>query len=161
MKDIFIEKIVLNIGIGKDGDIKNAKEILKAVTGRDPVVTNSKKRSTFNVAKGKPIGCMMTIRKDCEKLLSRLFESKEKKIKKSSFDSGGNFSFGIPEYINVPGVQYNPNIGILGFDVAVRLARPGYRITRKRLGSKISKTHVIEKEDAMDFVKKKFDVILI
>jgi len=103
----------------------------------------------------------MTIRKDCEKLLSRLFESKEKKIKKSSFDSGGNFSFGIPEYINVPGVQYNPNIGILGFDVAVRLARPGYRITRKRLGSKISKTHVIEKEDAMDFVKKKFDVILI
>ncbi len=161
MKDIFIEKIVLNIGIGKDGDIKNAKEILKAVTGRDPVVTNSKKRSTFNVAKVKPIGCMMTIRKDCEKLLSRLFESKEKKIKKSSFDSGGNFSFGIPEYINVPGVQYNPNIGILGFDVAVRLARPGYRITRKRLGSKISKTHVIEKEDAMDFVKKKFDVILI
>jgi len=27
MKDIFIEKIVLNIGIGKDGDIKNAKEV--------------------------------------------------------------------------------------------------------------------------------------
>ena len=57
----------------------------------------------------------------------------------------------------MPGLRYDPEIGILGFDVAVSLVRPGYRVMRRRrLPSPVSGTHRISKEDAMTFVKEKF-----
>ena len=81
----------------------------------------------------------------------------ENKLSPKSFDSQGNFSFGVKEYIDVPGLRYDPEIGILGFDVAVSLVRPGYRIMRRRrLTSPISSTHRISKDDAIVFVKDKF-----
>ncbi len=159
MRDIRIEKIVLNIGIGsREEALKNSATLLKKISGMEPVITKSKKRSTFNVTKGKPIGCKVTIRKGLEELLRRLLEADENKLKKSSFDTTGNFSFGIKEYINIPGIEYDPSIEIIGFDVAVRLERPGYRVTRKRLGAKLGNMHKITKEEAIRFMEEKFKV---
>lgn len=158
MKEIRIEKVVLNMGIGDDGDIKSARKILKKIAGIKPKTTRTKKRTTFNVAKGKKIGCMVTIRKTKEKILERLFKAIEGKLSSRVFDKTGNFSFGISEYITVPEVDYDPSLPILGFDVAVRLERPGYRVARKRLGSKIGENHRITKEEAIDFVKNNFEV---
>jgi large subunit ribosomal protein L5 len=50
------------------------------------------------------------------------------KVKSSSFDSFGNLSVGIHEYIDLPDTKYNPDIGIFGMDVSIALIRPGYAI---------------------------------
>ena len=84
--------------------------------------------------KGEPIGVAVTIRKEnAITLLKKLLEAKDNQINGRSFDNEGNFSFGITEHIDIPGVKYNPKIGILGLNVSVSLTRPGYNV---RLRSK-------------------------
>ena len=39
------------------------------------------------------------------------------KILLRSFQDNGNFSFGIKSYIDIPGEKYDPEIGLMGFDV--------------------------------------------
>lgn len=153
MRDIRIEKITLNIGCGTKTPIETARTVLKNVSGGKVVITKTKKRSTFNVPKNKDIGCKITIRKNTGTFLKRLLEAKENKLRQSNFDNTGNFSFGVKEYIDVPNMEYDPKIGVIGFDVCVTLERPGYRIKRKRLPRKLGKTHVIRKEDAIEFAK--------
>lgn len=158
MKDIKIEKIVLNIGCGTTISLDHAKNILQRITNRKPIVAKTKKRSTFNVPKGRDMGCVVTLRTGTHDLLKRLFKSKDNEIKASSFDNYGNFAFGIPEYIDVSGMEYDPKIGILGFDVCVTLQRPGYRVKKKKINNKIGKKHLITKEEAQKFVSEKFGV---
>lgn len=158
MRDVRIEKITLNIGCGTKTPIEMARTVLKNVSGSTVVVTKTKKRTTFNVPKDKPIGCKVTIRKNTHDFLKRLLEAKENMLRASSFDSTGNFSFGVREYIDVPGMEYEPKIGVLGFDVCVTLERPGYRVKRKRLPCRVGKSHLITKEDAMEFAKQKFGI---
>jgi len=161
MREIKIEKIVLNIGCGTTTKLEDAKIILEKISGRTVVITKTKKRSTFNVPKNKPIGCKVTIRKGKEELLSKLLVAKENSLSESSFDRTGNFSFGIKEYIDIPGVEYEPKIGMLGFDVCVSLERSGYRTKRKKISSSLGKKHSIKKEDAINFMKEKFKVNVI
>ena len=160
MRDIRIEKVTLNIGCGTKTPLETAKTVLKNVSGGKVVLTKTKKRSTFNVPKNKAIGCKITLRKNTESFLKRLFEAKENRLRATNFDNTGNFSFGIREYIDVPGMEYDPKLGVLGFDVCVTLERPGYRIKRKRLPRKLGKEHTIKKEDAMEFAKRKFGITI-
>jgi len=155
MRKIYIEKIVLNIGCGKTGDIKKATKVLYDITKQKPVITKSKSKSTFGVPKNKEIGVKVTVRKNVEQLLKTLIKAVDNKLLFKNFDNFGNFSFGISEHISVPGVEYDPNIGIFGFDVCVRLARPGFS------GSKIGKAHRITKKEAMEFIKQKFGIELV
>ena len=160
MKEIRIEKITLNIGCGTKTPIETARTILKNVSGGNVVVTKTRKRTTFNVPKDKAIGCKITLRRNTTPFLKRLLEAKEHMLKNSNFDNTGNFSFGIKEYIDVPGMEYDPKLGVLGFDVCVTLERPGYRVKRKRLSSRVGKKHVIKKEDAIEFAKAKFGITI-
>ena len=153
MRKIFIEKITLNIGTGTEGNVDHAKKILKDLTEINPKTTIAKKRNPFGGTKGKVLGCMVTVRKNKEEMLKRLLEAVDNKVHASSFDEKGNFSFGIKEYINVPGMKYDPNIGIIGFDVCVTLSRPGFNIKRKRLPSKVGKKHTITTEEGIEFAK--------
>ncbi len=154
MRRIRIEKITLNIGAGPHPeDIPKAKKILETISKRKVVVTRTRKRTTFNVPKGKEIGVMVTLRgRDALETLKLLLASKDSKLSAQSFDSTGNFSFGVAEYINIPGIKYDPAIGIMGLDVAVTLERPGYSIKRRRIKAKaVGKRHRITKEEAMGF----------
>lgn len=160
MREIKVEKITLNVGCGTKLNPDNAKTILERITGAKAVITKTHKRSTFGVAKNIPIGCKITIRKGREEFLERLLKSKDNKLKASNFDSTGNVSFGVKEYIDVPNTDYDPKIGIIGFDVCVTLERPGYRVKKRRIASKIGKNHLIKKEEAVDFMKEKFGVVL-
>ncbi len=160
MKNIRVEKITLNVGCGIKMPIENARTVLKDFSGGKVVVTKTHKRSTFNVPKNKEIGCKITLRRDTDKFLKRLFEAKENKLTEKNFDNTGNFAFGIKEYIDVPGMQYDPKLGAVGFDVCVTLERPGYSVKRKMLSKKIGKKHVIQKDEAIDFVKKHFGIVV-
>ena len=156
MKDIRIEKVTLNMGCGTKLKPEIAKSLLERITGSKAVIINTRKRTTFNVPSGMPIGCKVTIRKRREELLKRLLEAVDKKLKPSCFDATGNFSFGIKEYIDIPGMEYDPSISILGLDVCVTLERPGFCIKRKKISRKIGKAHAITRDEAMAFMKEKF-----
>ncbi len=161
MKNIRIEKVTLNIGCAADlQKIERAKKLLEYLTVKKAVVTKSKRRSTFGVTKGKPVGVKVTLRKkDAVEFLKKALEAIDKKIEVSKFDENGNFSFGIKEYIEIPGVKYLHEIGMLGLDVDVTLERPGFRIRRRRIQKrKIPKSHRISKEEAIEWVKKNLGV---
>lgn len=158
MKEIRIGKITLNIGCGTTVPVENAKEILTRLTNGKVVITRTRKRSTFNVPRNKPIGCKITIRKGMDEFLKRLLDARENKLKESNFDETGNLSFGIPEYIEIENMEYDPKIGILGFDVCVTLERPGYRVKKKKMSSRVGKKHLITKDEAMNFMKERFGI---
>ena len=164
MRKIKIEKVTLNIGCGDDKEkIDKAVNLLEYLTEKKPVITKSKKRSTFGVVKGKPIGVMVTLRKVAAvEFLKKAFEGVEKKIKLSQVDDSGNFSFGIKEYIDIPGIRYKHDIGMLGLDVVITLERPGFRIKRRRIQKrKIPRKHIINKEETVNWLKNNFGVEMI
>lgn len=164
MQNLRIEKITLNIGAGKDqAKLDKGIILIKAITGIEPVKTITKKRIPgWGLRPGLPIGCKLTLRKNkAIDILKRLLEAKENKLKESCFDNQGNISFGIHEYIDIPGIVYDPKIGIMGLQVCVSLERPGFRIKRRRLEPKrICKKHQIKKEDAVNFIQQNFGVVV-
>ena len=155
MKEIRVEKFVLSMGVTTESDLEDAKKILKNITGVEPKVTHSKGRNLFGGKPGDIMGCMLTIRNNND-LLKRLLEAKENQLEASNFDNTGNFSFGIDEYINIPDMDYDPQIGIMGLNVAVNLERKGYSVKRRKIPKKIGKKHRIKKEEAIEFVKDTF-----
>lgn len=162
MKEIRIEKVVINIGCGEAGEkLDKAKKMLEAlVQGHKIVTTHTHDRTTFGMAKGRPIGMMVTLRgNDATEFLKRALESADGKLPERCFDKQGNFSFGVKEHISMPGVKYDPEIGVWGMDVCVRLERRGYRVMKKRNPTSVSRTHRIKPEEAREFMVKNFNVI--
>ncbi|MEJ2260157.1 MAG: 50S ribosomal protein L5 [Nitrosopumilaceae archaeon] len=165
MRKISLEKVVLNMGLGRSGDvIQVAKTALEQISGKTPTSREAKEtQRDWGIRKGEPIGVAVTIRgEDAKELLKRLLEAKGNQVKGKSFDSFGNYSFGINEHIDIPGVKYDPKIGILGLGISVTLTRPGYGI-RKRSKHKASvgKHHVIKAEEAKDYLIKEFGVTVV
>jgi len=157
MREISIEKVVVNVAVGKSGEpLEKAKKILEELTGSRPAVRNAKKTiRDFGIHKGEPIAVIATLRKEKGvELLKRLLVAKNNRLKASSFDGYGNVSFGIKEHIDIPGVKYKPELGIIGMDVCITLERKGYRVARRKLRkSKIGKEHRVRKEEAIEFFK--------
>lgn len=162
MKNIKIEKITLNIGAGKDQPrLEKGMVLLGMIANSTPIKTVTNKRiQEWGLRPGLPIGCKLTLRKEkAAKLLSRLLEAVENRLRDSQFDENGNIAFGIPEYIEIPGVKYDPKIGIMGLQVCVTLERPGYRIKkRKLLARKIPSRHRISKQEAISFMSENFSI---
>ena len=162
MKKISLEKIVLNMGVGKSGDVINiARKALDQISGKKSSARNAKEtQRDWGVRKGEPIGAAVTIRgKDAKELLKRLLEAKGNIVNGKSFDNFGNYSFGIKEHIDIPGVKYDPQIGILGLGISVTLTRPGYGVrTRSKHKASIGKKHIIKNQEAKDYLVKEFGV---
>ncbi len=162
MKEIRLEKVTLNIGTGGPGEaLEKAFKLLEKISGRKPVKTITQKRIPgWKLRPGLEIGSKVTIRKKgAEELLGSLLKGVDNKLPIHKFDRSGNFSFGIKEYIDIPAQKYDPEIGIIGFEVAVTLERRGFRVKkRKQKKSFVSKSHSITKEEAIEFMKKKFNV---
>ena len=165
MKKIFLNKVVLNMGTGKSGDpIDIGKETLVQITGKKPNARNAKKsQRDWGVRKNEPIGVAVTVRgDDATELLKKLLEAKDNQINERAFDNEGNFSFGIKEHIDIPGVKYDPKIGILGLEVSASLARPGFSIKlRSKHKARVGKNHRITKDDTIKFYTEKFGVKIV
>lgn len=162
MKEIKIEKLTINIGCGDDKNkIENAQKLLAKITEGKSLVTVSKKRSTFGIAKGKPLGVKLTLRKEkAEEFFKNVVKAVDNKVKHSQIDSDGNISFGVKEYIDLPNIKYSPEIGMLGMDVAVTVERLGYHVKRRRIEKAIiGKKHRITREDTVNWLKKRGVII--
>ena len=162
MKKISLAKVVLNMGVGKSGEpIEIGKKTLTQITGKKPNTRNAKKsQRDWGVRKGEPIGVAVTVRNnDAKELLKKLLQAKDNKINERSFDNEGSVSFGIKEHIDIPGIKYDPKIGILGLEVSLSLARHGFNIKlRSRQKTKVGKNHRITKKDAIKFLTEEFGV---
>lgn len=161
MQEIRIEKLTLNIGAGRDEKVlERAVKLLKHITGVDPVQTTTTKRlAAWGLRPGLPIGAKITLREkeQVKALVKRLFAAKENRIKKSWFDNHGNISFGIHEYVDIPDVRYETDIGMLGLQVCITLTRPGFRVKQRKIRkAKLGKKHLITREDAMKYVIDEF-----
>ena len=161
MKNIRVEKLTLNIGAGKDQTrLEKGITLLNAITNSNPIKTITNKRiQEWGLRPGLPIGCKITLRKNkALTLLPRLLNAVDNKLIGKQFDDNGNIAFGIHEYIEIPGIKYDPKIGIMGLQVCITLERPGYRIKRRRLlVRKIPSRHRISKQEAIDFMARQYN----
>lgn len=151
-----IEKVVVNISVGKPGEpLEKAAKVLKDLTGQTP--SKRKAKSTirdFGIRKGEPMACIATLRKQTAvEFLKKVLPVVDNKVSKGCFDKHGNFSFGLKEHIEIPGVKYDPEIGIFGMDVCVSVSRLGSRVKSRRIEkAKIGSKHILSPEESMVFV---------
>ena len=164
MKNIRIEKVTLNIGAGKDQSrLEKGIVLLNAVANQVPIKTVTTKRiQEWGLRPGLPIGFKITLRKDrAIKMLPRLLEAVENKLRQKQFDENGNIAFGIHEYIEIPGVKYDPKIGIMGLEVCITLERPGFRIKKRRImPRKIPRRHRVSRQEAIEYMKSNFNTVV-
>jgi len=152
-----LDKVVLNIAVGKSGEqLEKAAKVLEALTAQKPSLRRAKKTvRDFGIHKGEPIAAVVSVRgPKAVELLKALLQAKGNVIEASSFDDSGNFSFGIKEHIDIPGVRYDPAIGIFGMDVCVSLKKHGYRVKdRRRARHKVGRGQRVTREEAIEFAK--------
>lgn len=160
MQEIRIEKVTLNIGTGGPGEsLDKAVKLLQNLTEMKPILTKTKKRIPgWGIRPGLHIGCKVTLRKKkAEDFFKRLITAKSKKLAISNFDTNGNFSFGVSEYLDIPGAEYDMTVGIIGLEAAITLSRAGARISRRRIRPrKLQKKQRVSREEAISFIRQKY-----
>ncbi len=160
MRNIEIEKIVLHCG-GIDDKHEKSVKLLEKITGRKVYIVKSKRRfPEFGISPGKKSGCKVTIRnkEEIKSFLKRFFSAVENKISRSSA-SENQFCFGIKEYIEVPGLEYDRDVGILGFEVMVIFTRKGKRVrTRKIKQGKYPRKQEVTREEVINYLSKNFNL---
>jgi len=156
MREIKIEKVVLSIG-GVGDYLEKGIKLLELLSQRKPARMKSQKRiPSWSVRPNLEVGAVVTIRKDIENVLKKMLGAVENVLKKKQV-SENNFSFGIKEYLEIPGVEYQREIGIMGLDVTVVFKRAGRRVKlRKIKKGKVPKRQIISKEEIIKFMEKNF-----
>ncbi|MEM4181678.1 MAG: 50S ribosomal protein L5 [Candidatus Pacearchaeota archaeon] len=161
MRKIKIEKVVLNVG-AKGEDLDRAYILLEKLTERKPCKRKARKRiPSWEVRPGLEIGAIVTLRgkKAIEKLkqlLGALNNTlKEKQIQKN------HLSFGIKEYIEIPGIDYIREVGIMGLEVDVSFCRTGKRIALRKIKRSKIKRMDISKEEIIKFMEENFKTKII
>lgn len=159
MRKPFVRKVVLSAGAtGKELD--KAKELLSIVSEKNPQIIKSgprKRIPSFSVRPNMPLGTSVTIRgEDAIKLLNRLLGAIDNMLKKKQV-ADNHFSFGIREYIDIPGMEYSREIGIRGFNVTVDFERKGVRVKKKKIKKgKLPKRQTVSKEEIMTFMEENY-----
>lgn len=165
MRELRIEKIVVNIGVGEAGEkLVKAQKVLDLVTRRKSVQTLSHGAvRDWGVRRNMPIGARVTIRgKEAEDFLKRALSIRANRLPAYSFDPRGNFSFGVPDYTDFEGMKYDPEIGVFGMDISVNVTRPGWRVTRRAVKPRpIARKHRVTRDDGIEFVRTRFGVEVV
>lgn len=157
-----IEKAVVNISIGESGEpLQKAIKVLNQLTGQNPCQRKAKTSiRDWGIHKNEPIACLVTLRDDvASEFLRKALNAVGNKLSQSHFDLNGNFAFGIRKHIDLPGVRYNPDLGIFGMDVCVTMGKPGYRVKKRRLAkARVGKRQRMTPEESIEYVEEAFGI---
>lgn len=157
MRKIKIEKVLLSAGATGE-DLKKAKKLLELVSGEKAQILASTKRiPEFDVRPGLEVGTRVTLRgQKAIDLLKRLLGAIDNEIKAKQV-SDNHFSFGLKEYIEIPGIEYQRDIGIRGFNITVVFVRAGLRVKRKKIKSgEVPKKQFVTKAEIINYMKEVF-----
>lgn len=162
MEEVKISKATINIGVGEAGEkLARAEKLLTSITEQKPVRTYSKVTNPeFGIRKGQPIACKVTLRDEkAADAIKLVLNGIGNKLRSSQFDSQGNVSFGIEEHIDIPGMRYDPDIGIFGMNVSITFEKAGYRIKKRKIQrKKIPHKHQVTPDETREFMQEKFQV---
>ncbi len=162
MREIFIEKVLLSAGATGD-ELKKSAKLLELISSmKAQIISSTKRIPDFGVRPGLEVGARVTLRgKKVLDLLKKLLSALNNTIYEEQV-SENHFSFGIKEYIEIPGIEYQREIGIRGLNITVVFARPGLRVKRKKLkrGHIPHKQHVSQ-EEIIKFMESNFQTKFI
>jgi len=161
MREIIMEKVVLSCGGVKDVLEKEVKLLEKISKKKVSKRQTNKRIPGFGIRPKLEVGCMVTTRgEEAEELLGRLLAAIDNMLDESKI-SDNHFSFGIPEYIEIPGEEYDREIGMLGFKVTVVFKRRGKRVQKKKIKKgKLPEKQRVTKAEIIKFMEDKFDTVI-
>ncbi len=129
-----IKKVTLNTGFGSEiGNnpkaIQSVELMLSVISGQKPVITKARKAiAGFKVKKNQPVGACVTLRRSrMYSFLDRLLITAFPRVKdfrgipRNSFDSQGNYTFGIKDCSVFPEVPVDKLDRFRGFDVTINI----------------------------------------
>jgi len=157
MRKIRIEKVLLSCS-GKADDLTKSKKLLELLTRRKAqIITSNKRIPDFDVSPGLEVGTRVTMRgQPGIEILKRLLGAIDNKLKSKQI-SDNHFSFGILEYIEIPGIEYQRDIGIRGLTATIVFSRSGLRVQRKKIKSgKVSHRQYVSKKEIIKFMEDVF-----
>ncbi len=134
----YIEKVVVNMGIGEISRSKELKESLikdlSTITGQVPSIRRAKVSiATFNLRAGMPVGLAVTLRKDkmysfIDKLFSIVLPRLRdfKGVPVGSFDKSGSYTLGLTEHTIFPEIDIakTPSPKSLEITVVIKQSDP-------------------------------------
>ena len=164
MREPKISRVVLSAG-AVDKELEKAKRLLEVITQKKAQINKSGPRMripAFGVKPKMELGTSVTLRgNDAMEILRRLLGAIDNKLDVSQIDQN-NFSFGIPEYINIPEMKYIRDIGVRGFNVAVVFERAGVRVKKRKIKiGRLPKKQNVTREEIIDFMKKTFNTEVV
>ena len=159
MRKIKIEKVLLSAGATGD-DLVKAKKLLELVSGKKAQITCAGPNTRipeFDVRPGMELGTRVTLRDgEAIELLKRLLSAIDNELKKKQL-ADNHFSFGIKEYIEIPGIEYQRDLGIRGFNITVVFIRAGARVKLKKIKrGKVPKKQIISKSEIENYMTEVF-----
>ena len=129
-----VEKIVINMGLGKLSDggkdkkvMEEAVEEISQITGQRPVIRIAKKSiAGFKLREGVPVGCSVTLRGDkMYEFLDRLVNLTLPRVRDfrgvsaKAFDGSGNYTLGVKEQIIFPEIDYSKVQHVKGMNISI------------------------------------------
>merc|ERR1711988_1714659 len=158
MRKVICDKLIINIAVGESGDrLTKAVRVLQQLSDQT-LVENVARYTvrTFGIRRNEKIATHVTVRgKKAMDLIERGLKITDYEISAKHFSDSGNFGFGVNEHIDL-GLKYDPATGIYGMDFYVVLRRAGFNVPKKKRRGRISPSHRVTKEDAMEWVRQRF-----
>lgn len=126
-----LEKVVLNVGLGKQMDdakaLDGAVSDLTLITGQKPVVTKARKDiANFKLRAGRAIGVKVTLRGDkmwsfYDRLVNIALPRMRdfRGVSANAFDGRGNYTLGFTEQLIFPEIQYDNIEQVRGLEVTI------------------------------------------
>jgi large subunit ribosomal protein L5 len=161
MREITIEKVILNIG-GTGEKLDKGFILLEKISGKKPVKVQATKRiPTWQVRPGLEVGTKVTLRgEEAITILKRLLPAVDNTLKEKQVQDNF-FSFGISEYIEIPGMEYIREVGIMGLEVTAVFQRAGKKVERKKVKRGKTRRLTVTKEEIISFIQDKFNTKIL
>ena len=161
MKEIKLEKVILNIG-GVADKLDKGVILLEQISGKKAIKVKATKRiPTWSVRPGLEVGTKVTLRgEDALNILKKLLPAIDNTLKEKQIQDNF-FAFGIHEYIEIPGVEYIREVGIMGLEVTAVFTRAGKSVEKKKVKRGKSRRLTVTREEIENYLINKFSTDIL